>query len=82
MRSVSEAGITTWYPHEHSCWLDAPTCEGWWWFRKYNSDELEIAKVFYDLGTGQLVATRSGVLREFMTADGRWFGPLTPPLAE
>ncbi len=65
-------------------WLDAPTCEGWWWYQPSGSD-LEVVQV---AARGQSFA----VLRAGCEADygfpayilselpaGRWFGPLVPP---
>ncbi len=67
-----------------SGWLDAPTCEGWWWYEPAGSG-LEVVQV-------ALHGESFSVLRAGCEADygfpayilselpaGRWFGPLVPP---
>ncbi len=70
-------------------WLDAPTCEGWWWYQPAGSD-LEVVQVAARRASrGQCFAVlRAGCEAGLwgMDADvlselpaGRWFGPLVPP---
>lgn len=59
-------------------WLDAPTCEGWWWCR---SDGEVDSVYFVGIDEGgkfvELNCRRTAV--EKMVGQCRWFGPLVPP---
>ncbi len=61
-------------------WLDAPTCEGWWWKKtQYNLEVL-----FIQMHDGELHALIHGEHWPLSTekhpgVGGRWFGPLVPP---
>ena len=57
-------------------WLDAPTCEGWWWYRSNVDGETWIIHVEPN-ESGKLWCDESLVMPEEM--PGRWFGPLVPP---
>ena len=60
-------------------WLDAPTCEGWWWFK----DDLGYAPcvVHITKGFDGFVYYKAGYDDPGTVSKrpGRWFGPLVPP---
>ncbi len=63
-------------------WLDAPTCDGWWWCdRDWEPDCYMTGKqsqvVYFD---GTVVYTTADECpRKLSDTSGRWFGPLVPP---
>ncbi len=59
-----------------SGWLDAPTCEGWWWFIDREGG-CGIADVDSDGGV-HLVGIESIQGLDYIKCF-RWFGPLVPP---
>ncbi len=54
-------------------WLDAPTCEGWWWFGE------EVVEVYHDKRRNKLLVLYAGFDEQTEPKLGRWFGPLVPP---
>ncbi len=63
-------------------WLDAPTCEGWWWAE--GSDGLEIVRVAKESWTalkpGGFAVYATEVEYDLSLSEfTRWFGPLVPP---
>ncbi len=57
-------------------WLDAPTCEGWWWF--HEGDEKTIVEVVQGDGL-EFWDYENDHARFVRFTKGRWFGPLVPP---
>ncbi len=60
-------------PEDAPRWLDAPTCEGWWWFGE------EVVEVYHDKRRNKLLVLYAGFDEQTEPKAGRWFGPLLPP---
>ena len=64
-------------------WLDAPTCEGWWWLKREGRDT-EIVRVSVVGAADLWFAYFAGSdeqcdVTRLSARGGRWYGPLTPP---
>ncbi len=77
------AAVDRLWPVTAPRWLDAPTCEGWWW--KNSGDGWQVVRVvrehFHGEHEPELVAYVTGddMWVTVTTSDGSWFGPLVPP---
>ena len=62
-------------------WLDAPTCEGWWWY-KQDERKIEVVRVEQwgeSLAESNVWSNATEIDCLISEMPGRWFGPLAPP---
>ena len=57
--------------------LDAPTREGWYWFRMDNEEKRTV--IVYVISADRMVAVGSESEGNPALQKGAWFGPLEPP---
>ncbi len=58
-------------------WMDAPCCEGYWWYDEESRWKFEVVKIVSP--NGYLVAYEDGLLKGLGLFAGRWYGPILPP---
>lgn len=78
---VIDGEVKSWHLHDHARWRDAPTCEGWWWYKTLeNPPRILIVARLFDC---EFVVIYPGEgdceMHALDTFGGRWFGPLMPP---
>lgn len=71
-------------PADTPRWLDAPTCEGFYWFKDGHDSErqLEVVEVYKMRGSNELrfsFCSSDEMCRLPDNPMARWYGPIVPP---